>query len=137
MGRLRFPGTTVDSLTLNSANATLRQSTGTLNVIVATTEYATTHPRAVQAIVAALPDAARTDLAAVCELRDDHETRILHAAGKAYPDLVRLRVQLKDTLAKSGVRVSGSTTTFSRTEPNRMASQICGSASCDSLITFA
>ena len=39
----------------------------------------------------ALQDAARADLAAICELRDDHEARVLHAAGKAYPDLVRLR----------------------------------------------
>jgi alkyldihydroxyacetonephosphate synthase len=40
---------------------------------------------------AALPDAARAELAGVCELRDDHEARVLHAAGKAYPDLVRQR----------------------------------------------
>jgi alkyldihydroxyacetonephosphate synthase len=39
----------------------------------------------------ALPGAARSALAAVCELRDDHEARVLHAAGKAYPDLVRQR----------------------------------------------
>jgi alkyldihydroxyacetonephosphate synthase len=40
---------------------------------------------------AALPDAARAGLAGICELRDDHEARVLHAAGKAYPDLVRQR----------------------------------------------
>ena len=39
----------------------------------------------------ALPDAARSALAGVCELRDDLEARVVHAAGKAYPDLVRQR----------------------------------------------
>ena len=40
---------------------------------------------------AALPDAARSELAGICELRDDDGARVLHAAGKAYPDLVRMR----------------------------------------------
>src|SRR5687768_7737562 len=40
---------------------------------------------------AALPEAARAELEGICSLRDDHEARVLHAAGKAYPDLVRLR----------------------------------------------
>jgi alkyldihydroxyacetonephosphate synthase len=42
----------------------------------------------------ALPGDARTALEAVVgtpNLRDDHETRVLHANGKSYPDLVRLR----------------------------------------------
>jgi alkyldihydroxyacetonephosphate synthase len=34
---------------------------------------------------------ARAALAAVCAMRDDHAVRVLHAAGKGYPDLVRLR----------------------------------------------
>jgi alkyldihydroxyacetonephosphate synthase len=39
----------------------------------------------------ALRGAARDALAAAAPLRDDHAARVLHAAGKAYPDLVRLR----------------------------------------------
>jgi alkyldihydroxyacetonephosphate synthase len=39
----------------------------------------------------ALDDAARDALGAAAPLRDDHEARVLHAAGKAYPDLVRAR----------------------------------------------
>jgi alkyldihydroxyacetonephosphate synthase len=39
----------------------------------------------------ALDDRGRAALAAVCEVRDDHAARVLHAAGKGYADLVRLR----------------------------------------------
>jgi alkyldihydroxyacetonephosphate synthase len=39
----------------------------------------------------ALPRAARDALARVAGVRDDRETRVVHAAGKAYPDLVRMR----------------------------------------------
>jgi len=42
----------------------------------------------------ALPDAVRSALAGTVgagHVRDDHEARVLHAAGKAYPDLVRQR----------------------------------------------
>ena len=39
----------------------------------------------------AIPEAAIADLRGVCEVRDDLEARVLHAAGKAYPDLVRMR----------------------------------------------
>jgi len=40
----------------------------------------------------ALPDAARAAFAAAgAEVRDDREARVLRAAGKAYPDLVRMR----------------------------------------------
>jgi alkyldihydroxyacetonephosphate synthase len=38
-----------------------------------------------------LPEAAREALAQVAVVRDDHEARVLHAAGKSYPDLVRMR----------------------------------------------
>ena len=38
-----------------------------------------------------LPDTALDRLRATCELRTDHEARVLHAAGKGYIDLVRLR----------------------------------------------
>ncbi len=43
---------------------------------------------------AALPDGARAALEAVVGpdwVRDDHESRVLHAVGRSYPDLVRLR----------------------------------------------
>jgi alkyldihydroxyacetonephosphate synthase len=40
---------------------------------------------------ATLSDAARSALAAAAPLRDDAIARVFHAAGKAYPDLVRLR----------------------------------------------
>ncbi len=39
----------------------------------------------------ALPAAARSALAAIAEVRDDAETRIAHARGKSYRDLVRIR----------------------------------------------
>jgi alkyldihydroxyacetonephosphate synthase len=39
----------------------------------------------------ALGDDARAALAAVAAVRDDREARVLHAAGKSYPDLVRQR----------------------------------------------
>jgi alkyldihydroxyacetonephosphate synthase len=39
----------------------------------------------------ALPEAALAALRAVCDVRDDREARVLHAAGKSYPDLVRQR----------------------------------------------
>jgi alkyldihydroxyacetonephosphate synthase len=39
----------------------------------------------------ALPEGVRDRLAAICELRDDREARVVHAAGKSYPDLVRQR----------------------------------------------
>ena len=38
-----------------------------------------------------LPDAARAALGSAAPIREDHEARVLHAAGKAYPDLIRLR----------------------------------------------
>jgi alkyldihydroxyacetonephosphate synthase len=38
-----------------------------------------------------LSPAARAALALAAPLRDDHAARVLHAAGKAYPDLIRLR----------------------------------------------
>ncbi len=41
-----------------------------------------------------LTDAARGELADICgaeHVREDHGERVLHAAGKGYPDLVRLR----------------------------------------------
>jgi alkyldihydroxyacetonephosphate synthase len=39
----------------------------------------------------ALPGAVADALRAVCEVRDDREARVLRAAGKSYPDLVRQR----------------------------------------------
>ncbi|HEV3002551.1 MAG TPA: FAD-binding oxidoreductase [Solirubrobacteraceae bacterium] len=39
----------------------------------------------------ALTEAALADLRAACKVRDDREARVLHAAGKSYPDLVRMR----------------------------------------------
>ena len=39
----------------------------------------------------ALPADDRAALAGVCEVADDHYSRVLHAAGKSYPDLVRMR----------------------------------------------
>ena len=42
----------------------------------------------------ALPDAVRAKLADAIgaeHVRDDREARVLHAAGKSYPDLVRMR----------------------------------------------
>lgn len=41
-----------------------------------------------------LGDGLRSELVAICgsgHVREDHEERVLHAAGKGYPDLVRLR----------------------------------------------
>jgi alkyldihydroxyacetonephosphate synthase len=40
---------------------------------------------------AAIPGAALAALREVCDVRDDREARVLHAAGKSYPDLVRQR----------------------------------------------
>ncbi len=48
----------------------------------------------VQVPEADLPDAVRAGLVAIVggtHVRDDHATRVLHCAGKSYPDLVRLR----------------------------------------------
>jgi alkyldihydroxyacetonephosphate synthase len=39
----------------------------------------------------ALPEGVGDRLAAICELRSDREARVVHAAGKSYPDLVRQR----------------------------------------------
>ena len=39
----------------------------------------------------AIPESALGALRGVCEVRDDPEARVLHAAGKSYPDLVRMR----------------------------------------------
>ncbi|HEV2812258.1 MAG TPA: FAD-binding oxidoreductase [Solirubrobacteraceae bacterium] len=39
----------------------------------------------------AIPQAALAALRSVCEVRDDREARVVHAAGKSYPDLVRQR----------------------------------------------
>ncbi len=48
----------------------------------------------VQIEASALPESARAELAALLgseNVRGDHADRVLHAAGKGYPDLVRLR----------------------------------------------
>src|SRR5690349_15519901 len=48
----------------------------------------------VQLPASTLPDNAAASLRAILgdeRLRDDHAARVLHAAGKGYPDLVRMR----------------------------------------------
>ena len=54
----------------------------------------------------ALPAAAREALAAVCPVRDDHEIRVLRAAGKSYTDLLGMRAGEAD--APDAVVVPGS-----------------------------